>query len=118
MLLKSLGYQVDGYNWIPIVSYSFGILALSLGIVSLSFAVTAEVLPEHLRETGVSICNTIFGLSAFIVLKCVPLICDLIGFHGAILLFSGFCIPSLFIIIFYIPETKGKSYEEIMKSLQ
>lgn len=118
IMLKSWEFPVDGIAWIPIVSFSFIVFSQSLAISTLSLAVTPEILPENLREFGVSFCNTSSGASAFIVLKFMPFFTDLLGFYGTMFLFGGICVPSLLFIIFYMPETKGKSYEEIMKLLQ
>lgn len=109
--------EVAGLTWIPLAGFSFVVLSQSLGISTLSFSVTAEILPENLREFGVSVCNTISGMNAFIVLKFMPTLCHTLGFHGTMFLFGGVCIPTLLFVIFYMPETKGKSYEEIMNLL-
>ena len=38
-----------------------------------------------------------------------------IGSYGAFWLFSGILVLSMFFIIFFVPETQGKSLEEIEK---
>lgn len=108
----------DQWNWVPIVTFSFIVLIHSFGISTLLYAVAAEILPESLREFGISLFNAILGSSAFVVLKLVPFLIDLLGFSGMMFLFCGICIPGLLIIIFYIPETKCKSYDEIMELLK
>lgn len=118
IMFKSWGYSTDGITWIPIVSLSFVILAQSLAISTLSLAVTVEILPEKIKEFGVSFCNTVLGICATIVLKFMPLVSEALGFHATMFLFGGICVPTLIFILFYLPETKGKSYEEIMKMLQ
>lgn len=118
MMLKTLNYPMVGFTWIPIVSFSFIVLVQSLAISTLLFAVNAEIMPESLREFGVSFCNTIAGLTAFIVLKFMPLLAEIIDFYGTMFFFGAVCVPCLLFIIFYMPETKGKSYEEIMELLQ
>lgn len=118
MMYKSWGYSTDGFTWIPIVSFSFIVLVKSLAISSLMWAVVGEIMPENIREFGISFCNVVWGLMTFFVLKSMPLLTDVFGFYGTMFLFGGICIPGLLFIIFCMPETKGKSYEEIMKLLQ
>ena len=118
IMLKSWGYDVQPYNWIPVFSLSACIAIQSLAVSSLSFSVTAEFLPQQLKEFGTSFCNTILSISAFIVLKFMPLLNETVGLHGTMFLFAIFCIACTLFIILYVPESKGKSYEEIMRSLQ
>lgn len=118
IMLKSLGYDVTSFSWISIVSLSFVVLIQSFAVSTLSFVVTAELLPENLRELGASICNTVLGTCSFIVLKSMLAISNLIGLHGLMFLFAGICIPYTIFIAIFMPETKGKSYEQIMDLLK
>lgn len=117
-LLNSWNYNVEAYKFTPIVSLSFVTYTSSLAIMSLAFTVIPEIMPEKLKEFGVTVCITIFSASGFIILKFLPLAIELIGLHGLLFVFAGFTLLFAVFIILFIPETKGKSYEEIMKSLQ
>lgn len=117
-MLKSWNYHVESLSWISIVSLSTIVYAQALAISTLSITVSAEILPENLREFGVPFCNTVLATSAFIELKFSPFICAFIGLHGLLFLFGGVCILGTLFIIFYVPETKGRNYDEIMESLR
>lgn len=117
LVLKSLHYDVSAFSWISICSLSFVVLIQSFAISTLSFTVTGELMPENLRELGGSICNTVLGTSSFIVLKCMLAVTEVIGLSGLMFLFASVCIPYAIFIIIFMPETKGKSYDEIMESL-
>lgn len=41
-----------------------------------------------------------------------------IELHGCLMLFSGFCLLSALFALTFIPETKGKSYDNIVKLLE
>lgn len=43
--LKNTGHDVDGYSWIPVTSLSLAIFVASLGIISLPFVISIELLP-------------------------------------------------------------------------
>lgn len=118
MMFKSWDYDVEAFTWIPLVILSFVILIQSFAISTLALSVIAELLPEHLREFGVSFCNAILGTSSFIVLKSFLLLLELLGVHGIMFMFAGILIPCTLFIIVYVPETKGKSYNEIMTLLK
>lgn len=117
MMLKSWHYKVELFNWIPIASFSFVIFIASWAILTLPFLVISEVMPEKLKEFGISFCMTLLWLFAFIIIKFLPLLTESLTFHGSMFLFAGVCITSTIFIVLRMPETKGKSYDEIMNSL-
>lgn len=118
MMLRSWGYPVDAHNWIPVVSFSFVIFIASWAILTLPFLVISEIMPQHLKEFGVSFCMSLLWTFSFIMVKFLPLMKETLGFHGTMFLFAAFCIASSVFIMVFMPETKGKSYEQIMNDLQ
>lgn len=118
IMLKERHYDVESYSWISIVGLSATVSVQALAISTLSITVASELLPENIRESGLSICNTALAAGGFIVLKSSPFLCELVGLHGAFFLFGGFCICSTLFIVLYVPEPTGKNYGEIMKLLE
>lgn len=116
--MKSWQWNVETYNWIPIASFSFVLFTASLAILTLPFTVIGEIMPESIKEFGVTFCNTFISICAFLTMKFLPFLNESLGFHGSMFLFAGFCLFSALFIILYMPETKARSYEQIMKSLQ
>lgn len=100
------------------MSLSAVIFIQSLGVSSMSLSVTAELMPENIREFGITFCNTIMGLASFLVLKVVLPLSEMIGLGYMVFCFAASCFVCGIFIVFVLPETRGKSYAEIMKSLQ
>lgn len=117
MMLKTKGYPVEAFNWVPIMSFSFVIFVAALGILSIVIIVLSEIMPEKVKDFGVSVCMSLLWTFSFITIKYLPLLTELLGFDGSMFLFAGVCVACELFIIFYMPETKGKSHEEIMESL-
>lgn len=117
-MLKSQGYEVESFNWIPICSFSFTIFIVSWAVMTLPFLVITEIMPEKLKNFGFSFCMTLLCSIAFIMLKYFPLLSDILGMHGSLYLFAGCSLFGALFIILVMPETKGKSYEAIMQSLR
>lgn len=116
-MLEANGVDVRPFNWIPITSFSFIIFVASLGVLTIPFLVISELMPEKLKNFGTSFCMELLWLLTFIMLKCLPSLLELLGKHGSMFLFAAVCLCSTVFIVIVIPETKGKSYDEIMKSL-
>ena len=118
VMLKSWGYEVDSFNWIPIASFSFVIFIASLGVLNLPFVVISEIMPENIKDFAVSFCMIVLWSLTFLMVKYLPFITESLGFHHSMFLFASICVLGEIFIIMYVPETKGKSYEQIMDALR
>lgn len=117
MLLKTWNYNVQPYNWIPLASFSFSVFVASCALLSLPFVIISEVMPDKLKEFGVSFSMSLLWALIFLLLKYLPLLIEVLNFHGSLFLFASFCLAGAAFIGYFMPETKGKSHVEIMKSL-
>lgn len=52
MMLIHQGYNVDAFNWIPIVSVSFVVMSAACAILTLPFVMIAEVMPANMKVIG------------------------------------------------------------------
>ncbi|XP_031619027.1 facilitated trehalose transporter Tret1-like [Contarinia nasturtii] len=118
VMLKSWNYQVETLNWIPMVSFSFVVFIASLGLMTLPFVVISEIMPEKIKDFSVSFCMIILWTLTFIMVKWLPLLTESFEFYRSMFLFAAVCVLGYVFIFFYVPETKSKSYEQIMDSLR
>ena len=113
----SYGFAFNIHN----IGILIGILAY-IAFFAASFApilgvLTSEMFPNHLRGLAMSITSTVNWVFTFIVVQFSPYILNQFG--GATL-FGIFAICSFLSLIFvkiWIPETKGKTLEEIESEL-
>lgn len=118
MMLKSWDYAVESFNYIPIGSFSFVILIANLALTPLPFLVISEVMPNKLKNFGSSFCLTLVWILVFIMIKFLPFLMENLQFHGTMFLFASICLAGGLFIALKMPETKGRSYEQIMNSLR
>ena len=120
----SLGYLVYAYSipdpsaagvLIAILAY-IGFFALSLS--PLMFVVTSEMYPSYIRGTAMSLSTGISWACAFIVVQFYPWMEQTLGTNIAFAIFAILCLCAGLFIQFLIPETKGKSLEQIQKELK
>ncbi|CAG9810060.1 unnamed protein product [Chironomus riparius] len=115
MLLATYSYVDTNYEyegnlgWIPIFSLSMTILMNAFGICSLPFMIVTELVPQKIREATVMICMMLITLFAFINLKVYPPLVESISFYSCMYIYGGFCLLATFVIVFVMPETKGKN---------
>ena len=93
-----------------ILSY-ISFFAISLG--PLTFVVIAEIFPTSIRGRASGIAIFFLWLSVYIVSQTFPLLLETLGPPGTFWIYMGFSIAAAIFIWKYIPETKGKTLEQI-----
>ena len=106
--------------WVlPVVLLAIASFAYSLGPVT--WVVISEIFPNRIRGRAVSIAILTLWGANFVVSQTFPMMNEnswlIDTFHHAFpfWVYAAFCIINAIFIFFFIPETKGKSLEEIEK---
>jgi MFS family permease len=87
--------------------------AASLGPVS--WVVISEIFPNKIRSKAMSIAIVALWSANFVVTLTFPAILNHLGGGAAFLIFDIMCVLMLIFIISKLPETNGKSLEELEK---
>lgn len=111
-----LGWPIERYSWVPVVSLSFVMFIASIGILPLPFVVLAEVLPARIRAVGSTMCVTSISLVSFAILKSFPLVSAAIGLYGCMWIFSGICLAGTVFVWLCVDETRGKSLDSVVRA--
>ncbi|NQT14394.1 MAG: sugar porter family MFS transporter [Planctomycetes bacterium] len=90
--------------------------AISFSICAVIWVLTPEIFPNRVRGRAASICTfanwSTNALSAF----AFPWFVATFGMHSGFFASSGICLLATLFFFRYVPETKGKSLEEIEQS--
>uniref|UniRef100_W4VSE6 Putative sugar transporter n=1 Tax=Phaedon cochleariae TaxID=80249 RepID=W4VSE6_PHACE len=105
--------SVDSFSWLPIVCLVVFTITFNIGFGPLPFTITSEVLPSNVKFLLATVTGFSGWLVSFVVTKFFNDLNDYLGNGGTFWLFAGFCGIALVFIIFVVPETKGKSFQEI-----
>nr|CAD7439277.1 unnamed protein product [Timema bartmani] len=98
---------------LPIVSMIVFMIGFSVGYCSIPFLLMGELIPVKQRSLLSSVAGSLNLGTMFVVIKTYPLIEDWVGAYGAFWLYAALCLASCFFVLFLVPETKGKSLDEI-----
>ena len=85
--------------------------AFSLGPVV--WTIINEIYPSHMRGRAVAVATAANWFSAWLVSQFFLSLVGLITEAGTFWLFAGFCAVTFFFVRRFVPETKGKSLEEV-----
>lgn len=77
--------------------------------------VTAELLPPKVRSVANSIIICFAFLCGFFIAKTFVDLLEGLGKSGTFFLYGGICIVGTLLTAIFVPETRGKSIEEIQR---
>jgi MFS transporter, SP family, arabinose:H+ symporter len=105
---KLQGYFILFFFLIYMASF-----AASIGPVT--WVMVSEIFPNKIRSKAMSIAIVALWVANFLVTLTFPVILNRLGGGVAFLIFDVMCVLLLLFVIFKLPETKGKSLEELEK---
>lgn len=91
----------------------FYIVFFAIGIGPLFWVICSEIFPEAVRGIGMSMATISNWLSNFVVASTFLLIVETVGLTGTYLLYGLVTLCALYFVKMSVPETKGRSLEEI-----
>jgi MFS family permease len=98
------------------------VLALVVFIASFAFSMgpivwtlISEIYPNRVRGRAISVATAVNWLAAFLVAQFFLSIVDAFGESTTFFIFSGLCVVTFVFVWYLIPETKGRSLEEIQE---
>ncbi|KAF4124297.1 Sugar (and other) transporter [Geosmithia morbida] len=103
-------HQAQG--WTSVAFLLFYMLAFGASWGPIPWAMPSEIFPSSLRAKGVAISTCSNWLNNFIIGLITPPLVQSTGF-GAYVFFASFCLLSLVWTFFFVPETNGKTLEEM-----
>ncbi|CAH1375887.1 facilitated trehalose transporter Tret1-like [Tenebrio molitor] len=115
--LYNTGYDVSVINWMPIVSLMIFMLFYKVGVGSLAWPMTYELLPSNVVSTAILPITSLYWLTGFLMTFYFASLSNVIGMAGSFWLFGGFCSVFGLFVYFFIFEIKGKSLSEIQAIL-
>jgi SP family sugar porter-like MFS transporter len=80
--------------------------------------VIAEIFPNRIRSSAVSVAVTALWTACFLLTYTFPLLNSALGASGVFWTYAAICLAGLLFIYFRLPETRGKTLEEIETTIQ
>ena len=107
--------KFDSYLILIFILTYIASFAASIGPVS--WVVISEIFPNKLRSKAMSVAIVALWIACFLVSLTFPVMLNRLGGGASFLTFGIMCFFLLVYVIFRVPETKGKSLEELEKIL-
>lgn len=111
-------YFLVGVSWgIPtiflLIFFLLYIFFCAGSISAVIFVLLSEMYPIRIRGLAMSIAGLSLWVGTYLIGQLTPWMLEHLTPSGTFILFAVMCIPYVFIVWKYVPETTGKSLEEI-----
>ena len=100
-----------GIHMLVLVVAAIGCYAMSLAPVT--WVVISEIFPNRIRGAAMSVAVTALWVASFILTYTFPLFNHVLGAATTFWIYAGVCVAGFFFIKARLPETKGKTLEQI-----
>lgn len=112
-------YSISSPDPVSVLAAIIGFIAFfALSFSPLMFVVTSEIYPSRIRGTAMALSTGVSWACAFIVVQFYPWMESALGTNVAFGIFAALILAACFFIGFCVPETKGKTLEEIQHELK
>ncbi|XP_056408745.1 solute carrier family 2, facilitated glucose transporter member 8 isoform X1 [Hyla sarda] len=120
--VTSPGEMADGPTdplaWLALVSMGLFIAGFAIGWGPIPWLLMSEIFPLRARGVASGVCVVTNWGCAFLVTKIFHDLLDLLTSYGTFWLFAAFCGLNVLFTVLCVPETKGKTLEQIQSYFQ
>lgn len=106
-------YHVHGSGVAILICVMAFVAAHAIGNGAVCWVVISEIFPTRVRGRAMSIATTSLWLVAYLGNLIFPLMQERLSHSGSFWCFSAAAFVNLLFVLFWVPETKGRSLEQI-----
>lgn len=115
LLGSAFNFQLKGVAVLSLVVIAIAIYAMSLAPIT--WVILSEIFPNRIRGAAMALATFALWIACFILTFTFPLLNAGLGAAGTFWVYAGICLLGFIFISIRLPETKGKSLEEIENEL-
>jgi len=108
-------FEMKGIAVLSLVVIAIAIYAMSLAPIV--WVILSEIFPNRVRGAAMALATFALWIACFILTYTFPLLNATLGAAGTFWVYAAICLSGFVFILSKLPETKGKSLEEIEKEL-
>ena len=116
-LILGAGYALhaEGVFMVVLVVMAIACYAMTLGPVT--WVLIAEIFPQRVRGVAVATATFFLWVASFLLTYTFPLLNHALGTAGTFWIYTAICAAGFVFFIRRLPETKGRSLEELEREL-
>jgi len=115
--LQSKGDDTSSLGWLPLTSVCLFIIVFSLGYGPIPWMMVGELFAPHIKGFASSLSCVLNWILAFIVTKFYSDLVSAFSIQATFWIFAVISAIGTVFVFFVVPETKGKTLDEIQREL-
>lgn len=116
--LERSDIDVSSIRWFPLLGMVLYVIALAMGLGIVPSLMLGELFSASIKAKGLAVLTLSLQLMVALTAKLFQLLETNFGLYVPFVVFGMCCVCNSFIAYFVIPETKGKTLEEIQQTLK
>lgn len=105
--------KLQAFKWLPICNIICFMFGFNLGLGSLPYVILGELFDPKTKNLASTICTTINYSLLFAITLAYPSLIESVGIANTFIFFSFMLMCCVLFCAVCLPETKGKSFQEI-----
>ncbi|MCD8035157.1 MAG: sugar porter family MFS transporter [Alistipes sp.] len=110
-------YYFEESGWTMLLLVVLAIAAYAMSLAPIVWVVLSEIFPAKMRGAMMALSTFCLWAASFLLTYTFPLLNEWLKASGTFWVYGGICLAGFFFIRSYLPETKGKSLEQIEKEI-
>ncbi len=116
-ILIGVAYAMGLKGFMVLVLTLCAIGCYSMSLAPITWVLISEIFPNRIRGAAISVAVSALWIACFILTFTFPILNKTIGPANTFWVFAAICIAGFLFIRFCVPETKGKTLEQIEREL-
>jgi sugar porter (SP) family MFS transporter len=112
-LFSAMAYHARWHGTAILVLTLSAIACYALTLAPVTWVLISEIFPNGIRSQAVSVAVCALWIASFALTYTFPLINREVGSSGTFLGYGGICMLGAIFVFAFVPETKGRTLEEI-----
>jgi SP family xylose:H+ symportor-like MFS transporter len=112
-LLSGVAYHEGWHGSAVLVLTLSAIACYALTLAPITWVLISEIFPNRVRSQAVSLAVSALWVASFVLTYTFPLINHVLGSSGTFLGYGTICMVGAIFIFVFVPETTGRTLEEI-----
>lgn len=115
VLMRWGGCDMTAIRWLPVVAVMAFVVSYGMGLATVAFALIGEILPKDMKAVAGIVFGLVVSVLSMVVSKAFQVLGDGAGYWVIYAVFTISSAALLPFVWFCVPETKGKTVNEILE---
>ncbi len=115
--ILGISYFTGARGGIVLIIITVAIAIYAMSLAPVTWVILSEIFPNKIRGTAMALATATLWVASTLLVLLFPLINQLVNISGAFWLYAIICMAGFLYIRKKLPETRGKSLEEVEREL-